>query len=204
MGAFNVGTFHVGNSDKATHLLTPLLLLLAIGGWYWLSQSAAPAPVAPATQPGATPLRATATAEQPAVASTAAQQGLIGQATPWGAAGLEPTATAIATAAVVAPGAIALYGPPAGSRFGAGDAVSFYWSWPDALAEGQRFVLYLVSAGERRPLGEVDEANLGRAYQLRVPVEETGDFRWEVVLEEAATGATIGASESRAISIIGS
>jgi len=105
---------------------------------------------------------------------------------------------------VIAPGAIVLYGPPAGSRFGAGDAVSFYWSWPDALAEGQRFVLYLVSAGERRPLGQVDEANLGRAYHLRVPVEETGDFRWEVVLEDAATGATIGLSENRAVSIISS
>ncbi|MCW5861523.1 MAG: hypothetical protein KIT52_00325 [Anaerolineae bacterium] len=179
----------------------PLLLLLAIGGWYWLSQSVAPAPVAPtpaaATQPGATVI-----VEQPSAASTAAPQGLIGQATPWGAAGLEPTATA--TVAVIAPGAIVLYGPPAGSRFGAGDAVSFYWSWPDALAEGQRFVLYLVSAGERRPLGQVDEANLGRAYHLRVPVEETGDFRWEVVLEDAATGATIGLSENRAVSIISS
>lgn len=192
----------MGNGDKAARLVVPLLLLLAIGGWYWLSQPAVPAP-AVATL-AATPLRATAIAEQPSAASTAAPQGLIGQATPWGAAGLEPTATAMATAAVIAPGAITLYGPPAGSRFGAGDAVSFYWSWPDALAEGQRFVLYLVSAGERRPLGEVDEANLGRAYHLRVPVEETGDFLWEVVLEEAATGATIGASESRAISIIGS
>ncbi len=198
--------FRVGNGDKATRLVIPLLLLLAIGGWYWLSQSVAPAPavatLATATQPGATPLRATAIAEQPAAASTAAPQGLIGQATPWGAAGLEPTATA--TVAVVAPGAIALYGPPAGSRFGAGDAVSFYWSWPDALAEGQRFVLYLVSGDERQPLGQVDETNLGRAYQLRVLVEETGEFRWEVVLEDAATGATIGASENRAISIMGS
>jgi len=200
-----VGARSVGNGDRATRVVIPLLLLLAIGGWYWLSQSAVPAPAA-GSQSTAMPPRVTTTAARPA-ASTAAPQGLIGQATPWGAAGLEPTAAATVAAvapAAVALGAIALYGPPAGSRFGVGDAVSFYWSWPDALAEGQRFVLYLVSAGERRPLGQVDEVNLGRIYQLRVPVEETGDFRWEVVLEDAATGATIGASENRAISLIGS
>ena len=50
-----------------------------------------------------------------------------------------------------------------------------------------------------RPLGEVDEANLGRAYQLRVPVGEAGDFRWEVVLEDESTGAIIAVSEARAI-----
>ncbi|HOU39802.1 MAG TPA: hypothetical protein PK829_00910 [Promineifilum sp.] len=189
----------MGSGGKAARLATPLLLLLAIGGWYWLSQSAVARPTAVTV---VTPMRASATAASPMAASTAPPQGLIGQATPWGAAGLEPTATA--TVAVVAPGAIALYGPPAGSRFGVGDDVSFYWSWPDELADGQRFVLYLVSAGERRPLGQVDETNLGRAYHLRVPVEETGEFRWEVVLEDAATGATIGASENRAISMIGS
>lgn len=188
----------MSNGGKMAHLAMPLLLLLAIGGWYWLSQSVAPAagtPVAP-TSSGAT------AGVVPTAASTALPQGLIGQATPWGAAGLEPTATA--TAVVAAPGTIALYGPPAGSRFGAGDTVSFYWSWPGELADGQRFVLYLVRANERQPLGQVDEANLGRVYQLRVAVEETGDFRWEVVLEDGLTGAIIGASENRLISVIGS
>ena len=51
----------------------------------------------------------------------------------------------------------------------------------------------------RRPLGQVDELNLGRAYQLRVPVGEAGDFRWEVVLEDESTGAIIAVSEARAI-----
>ena len=125
---------------------------------------------------------------------------LVGLATPWGAAGLEPTATATAAAsAVFAPGSIDVYGPPAGSRFRAADEVVFYWGWSDELAEGQRFVLYLVATDRRRPLGQVDELNLGRAYQLRVPVGEAGDFRWEVVLEDESTGAIIAVSEARAI-----
>lgn len=183
---------------SAGRLIVPLLLLLAIGGWYWLAQTAGPSPTV------ALPTVA-ATAAAPAstvVAATTAPQGLVGLATPWGAAGLEPTAAA--TAPAVAAGAIVLYGPPAGSNFGVGDAVSFYWDWPDALADGQRFVLYLLIADERRALGQVEEANLGRVYHLRVPVEETGDFRWEIVLEDATTGATIGASENRAIRVIGS
>ncbi len=134
----------------------------------------------------------------PAAAGTV---GLVGLATPWGAAGLEPTATA--TVSIVAPAAIAVLGPPAGSRFRAADAVTFYWSWPDELADGQRFVVYVLDAGERRPLGEVDEANLGRAYQLRAAVGQAGDFRWEVVLEDGATGEIIGRSEPRTIAIAG-
>jgi hypothetical protein len=128
---------------------------------------------------------------------------LLGLATPWGAAGLEPTATAMATpSTIVAPGAIAVYGPPAGSRFRAADAVVFYWSWPDELAEGQRFVLYLMAADDRQALGQVDEANLGRAYQLRAPVGKAGDFRWEVVLEDVSTGAIIAVSAARTISAV--
>jgi len=181
-------------------LIVPILLLAAIGGWFWLGQTAAPVtgatPTAPSpvATPDATAL--VATAEAPAEAAL-----LVGPATPWGAAGLEPTATPLPTAApgVAAPGIIGVFGPPAGSRFRAADAVVFYWTWPQELAEGQRFVLYLVAAEGRRPLGQVDQANLGRAYQLRAPVGEAGDFRWEVVLEDGSTGAIIAASEPRAI-----
>ena len=185
-------------------LLTPLLLLLALGGWYWLSRTVAPPPVvttasvptAAATRRAATPAPSNSTPM-----ATGETLGLVGLATPWGAAGLEPTATA--TASAIAPRASAVFGPPAGSRFRTADAVTFYWSWPDVLADGQRFVVYVVDADERRPLGELDEANLGRAYQLRAPVGQTGDFRWEVVLEDGATGATIGRSEPRTIAIVG-
>ena len=180
----------------AQTVVVPFLLLAALGGWFWLGQQAATGtPVTPlAARPSALP---EATAATPGEASTAAAL-LVGPATPWGAAGLEPTATAAATLAA-APGTIAVYGPPAGSRFRAADAVVFYWSWPEELAEGQHFVLYLVAADGRQPLGQVDEANLGRAYQLRAPVGEAGDFRWEVVLEDESTGAIIAASEARAI-----
>jgi hypothetical protein len=48
----------------------------------------------------------------------------------------------------------------------------------------------------------VDEANLGRAYQLRAPVGKAGDFRWEVVLEDVSTGAIIAVSAARTISAV--
>jgi hypothetical protein len=182
-------------------LAVPILLLAALGGWFWLGQQAAP--VAPATAVAARPSDEAATTSSDAAqtpAATAAEM-LVGLATPWGAAGLEPTATA-EPSAVVAPGAIAVYGPPAGSRFRAGDTVVFYWSWADELAEGQRFVLYRVADDGRQVLGQVDEANLGRVYQLRASVGQAGDFRWEVVLEDESTGAIIAASEARALSAL--
>ena len=192
-----------GRRRTVVNLLTPLLLLLALGGWYWLSRPVAPTPVTTASGPTTTAATGAATPNLSSEATAAPAQaiGLVGLATPWGAAGLEPTATA--TVSAVAPGAIALFGPPSGSRFRAADAVTFYWSWPDELADGQRFVVYLLDAAERRPLGELDEANMGRAYQLSAPVGQTGDFRWEVVLEDEATGATIGRSEPRTIAIVG-
>lgn len=187
----------------ARTLAVPILLLAALGGWFWLGQQAAPS--APATAVAARP-SATTPATRPPDAppiATAAEM-LVGLATPWGAAGLEPTATATAAAsAVFAPGSIDVYGPPAGSRFRAADAVTFYWSWPDELADGQRFVVYLITVEGRQSLGELDEANMGRAYQLSAPVGQTGDFRWEVVLEDSATGETIGRSEPRTIGIVG-
>ncbi len=186
----------------AQTLIMPILLLAALGGWFWLGQQAAPG--APATIMAARPSAAAATTAPPDAtqlpASTAAAL-LVGPATPWGAAGLEPTATA-APSAAVAPGTIGVYGPPAGSRFRAADAIVFYWHWSDELAQGQRFVVYLITADGRQALGQVDEVNLGRAYQLRAPVGKAGDFRWEVVLEDDSTGAIIAASEARAIILI--
>ena len=63
-----------------------------------------------------------------------------------------------ATSPNIKPGGLVTVYDRNGSRFGAGDAVSFYWSWPDALAEGQRFVLYLVSGDERQLGGAVQAA----------------------------------------------
>ncbi len=145
----------------AQTLIVPILLLAALGGWFWLGQQAAPG--APATIVAARPSAAAATTAPPDAAQLPAPTAaalLVGPATPWGAAGLEPTATA-EPSAVVAPGTIDVYGPPAGSRFRAADEVVFYWSWPDDLAEGQHFVLYLIAADGRQALGQVAEVNLG-------------------------------------------
>lgn len=192
-----------GRRRLAVNLLTPLLLLVALGGWYWLSRSVALPVVATSSTPSvaATSAAGASAPLNDTPAATSQALGLVGLATPWGAAGLEPTATA--TVGAMVPGTIALFGPPAGSRFRAADVVTFYWSWPDELDDGQRFVVYLLDAAERRPLGELDEANMGRAYQLSASVGQTGDFQWEVVLEDSATGETIGRSAPRTIGIVG-
>ena len=192
-----------GSRRLAVNLLTPLLLLVALGGWYWLSRSVAPPVVATSSTPSvaATSAAGASAPLNDTPAATSQALGLVGLATPWGAAGLEPTATV--TVGAMVPGTIALFGPPVGSRFRAADVVTFYWSWPDELDDGQRFVVYLLDAAERRPLGELDEANMGRAYQLSASVGQTGDFQWEVVLEDSATGETIGRSTPRTIGIAG-
>lgn len=185
----------------ARSLVPPFLLLLAIGGWYWLSHLTEVAPVEPVTATPRPPVLTEMASQVAAETATSAPQGLVGLATPWGAAGLEPTATP--TVVAVVPGSITLFGPPLGSRFATADEVSFYWSWPGALTEGQQFVLYLVTAGGRRPLGQLNEANLGQIYHLSRSVGEAGDYRWEVVLEDGVTGAIIGRSESRPLTVVG-
>ena len=105
----------------AVNLLVPLVLLLALGGWFWLSRAVARPPAV--TNASVPTLAATSLAgtSRPLSDTTATGQdvGLVGLATPWGAAGLEPAPTA--TLSVVAPGTIALFGPPTSSRFRAAD-----------------------------------------------------------------------------------
>lgn len=133
-----------------------------------------------------------------------------GPATPWAVAGGlgEPAAAPTSIAAVTAPPAVVLplLGPPTGSMFQAGDVVTFYWSSPEPAGHGRRFVVYLSDGDARLVLGTVDEENLGRAYQLQAApgraVGEASSYSWAVVLEDGQTGAIIGQSEIRTITIL--
>lgn len=181
-------------------LLTPGLLLLAIAGWFWASQTPAGSPILTTTP------RPTATV----AASAVAEQGLVGLATPWATGGDAPSDAVTTTPPPTPTGApepIVVLGPPAGSLFRAGDTVSFYWEWPRPLAGEQRFVLYVAAAGLPVAVAEVDAANLGSVYQAQAAagaaMSEAGTYQWWVVLEDAATGQTLGQSAPRPIGTVG-
>jgi hypothetical protein len=101
---------------------------------------------------------------------------------------------------------IAPQGPPAGSVYGLNDRLTFFWDAPGEVRDGWRFVVYLEADGGRTPIGVVDTANLGQAYQLRVApgaiIGEPGEYRWSVVLEDSESGAIIGQSEPRGITLL--
>lgn len=186
---------------------------LALVGWLrWRGQQPAAGTDTGGTTQPATPDVAPAVATEAmatALATDAPGDGfgvVAGRATPWAVPGGpgEPTATAT-TVPTLPSGAITLLGPPAGSLFRPEDVVSFYWSSPVAPGLGQQFVVYLVTAEGQTPLGMVSAANLGQGYQLQVApgsVGETGQFSWYVVLQDESSGAILGASESRALTIM--
>lgn len=133
-----------------------------------------------------------------------------GPATPWAVAGGpgEPTAVPTPEPAMTTPPALALalLGPPGESVFQAGDVVTFYWSSPELSGDGRQFVVYLLNGDERLALGVVDKENLGLGYQLQAvlgqSVGQAGNYGWVVVLEDNSTGAIIGQSEIRSITIL--
>lgn len=197
-------------------ILFLLLVGAALGGWIWYS-SRPFVPAASVATPAATVTRSPV-ATPPASTAVAAVDdipgdgfGIVpGPATPWAVAGGpgEPTATPeqleIEPASLAGP--IVLLGPPADSFFRMGDAVTFYWSSPEPLLSGHQYTVYLLSDGAQVALGSAVEANLGNGFQLpAVPgqsVEEPGRLSWLIALEDQATGAIIGQSEVRVITLI--
>ena len=83
--------------------------------------------------------------------------------------------------------------------------MSFYWNSPAAPGRGQQFVVYLTTAEGQEPLGVVNSANFGQGYQLQAApgsVGETGQFSWYVVLQDGSSGTIMGASETRALTVM--
>ncbi len=198
------------NLPRTIHLIIFLLIVgLALAGWVRYSNR----PLAPADSATATPAPA-ATAGAQAAPTSAAEPvdvpgdgyGVVpGPATPWavaGGPGEQPAA--LPESPPAAP--IALIGPPPGSLFRMGDGMTFYWSSPEPLAPGRQFTVYLLTDGVQVALGSVAEANLGLGYRLSaVPgqgAEQPGPFSWLVPIEDQASGAIIGQSAARPITLI--
>jgi hypothetical protein len=102
--------------------------------------------------------------------------------------------------------AVQLLGPPPESTFPINDTVSFYWHWPQPLAEDQRFALYLLADDQERLLGIVDEPNLGTSFRLSASpgefVETTGTIQWQVRLESELLEYPLTESKVRSIALI--
>lgn len=195
---------------RTTHLIIFLLIVgLTLAGWVWYS-TRSPAPAATMT---ASPAANGTPAPPAAVAEAADIPGdgfgmVLGPATPWaipGGPGELPT-PAVAPDPLPAAAPIELIGPPPGSFFRMGDAVTFYWSSPEPLIPGRRFTVYLLADGAQVALGSVAEANLGLGYRLSaVPgrsAGQPGPFSWSIALEDSASGTIIGQSEVRAMTLI--
>ena len=134
-----------------------------------------------------------------------------GPATPWAIAGgpgeLAATALPVAETAIAPVAAIGLLGPPADSLFRSAEVVSFFWAAPEPAVNGNRYTVYLIDGDERFTLGEVTGPNLGGSFQLPANIGqiagEPGEYDWQVVLRDEATGNILAASEARRITIIG-
>lgn len=84
--------------------------------------------------------------------------------------------------------------------------MSFYWNSPDGVISGGRFIVYILDGPERIALGEVISPNVGDAFVVQAGVGQivggAGDYEWQVVMEDPASGEVMGASETRRLALI--
>ena len=193
---------------RTTHLISFLLIVgLALAGWVWYSTRllALPAPATPAPAAAATAQASPTSVVEPVDAPGDGYGIVPGPATPWAVAG-GPGEQPTPAPDPPPPAPIALIGPPPGSLFRMGDGVTFYWSSPEPPGPGRQFTVYLLTGGAQVALGSVAEANLGLGYQLSaVPgqaVEQPGQFSWLIAIEDQASGAIIGQSAVRPLTLI--
>ncbi len=83
--------------------------------------------------------------------------------------------------------------------------LQFSWNYPMPLAEGQRFMIYWRSDGRTQAVGTVSQPALRSQYLLDAPdlygLLKSGDFMWQVVLEDEAGNALV-VSEERPLLIL--
>jgi hypothetical protein len=150
-----------------------------------------------------TPLPAVATVTSP---PESVDRPTIGLATPWEVAGGAAYSPASTDGITATPMPIVVQGPPSASLFRSSDEISFLWTWPQELDEGDRFVVYLTTNGERSPVGAVTDMNLGMGYQIQTILGEIvgkpGTYGWQVVLESLDGEVIIAQSEVRPITLM--
>ncbi|MEW5988845.1 MAG: hypothetical protein AB1791_19655, partial [Chloroflexota bacterium] len=93
---------------------------------------------------------------------------------------------------------IALVRPNPGAQYLLSDFLAFVWRWPQPLAAGQWFTLYVQAGDQEFAAGLVTTAVSQDFYALQIIANQVaaadGVYYWQVRLEDAATGATLGYS----------
>ncbi len=122
-------------------------------------------------------------------------------------AGTPPTLPPTTAAAAVESGDFTITGPSPYRAFAPDETVVFAWVWPDNLAVGQQFVVYMTGRYGRFPVGMVTQASTPGQYELALPARELagepGAYEWQVVLETAASGGQVAASELLPLNLVG-
>lgn len=103
-------------------------------------------------------------------------------------------------------GTIEILGPPPDSEITRNDTLTFDWFWPIPLDPGQQFAVHLLSDEGTYLLGVVTTPITGSRYRLQVAgrelAMEAGEYQWQIVMEQAATGDILFASDSRPIHFV--
>lgn len=93
---------------------------------------------------------------------------------------------------------VALVRPNPGASFLLSDFLAFVWRWPEPLAAGQWFTLYVQAGEQEFAAGLVTTPTSRDFYTLQVVANlvaaADGVYYWQVRLEDAATGDTLAYS----------
>lgn len=103
---------------------------------------------------------------------------------------------------------ITLSGPPNESSFPSNSIVTFYWNWPQPLAENHQFALTLINSDQEQQIATIDEQNLGQQYALTV---DTGTIDlttpesllfWQIQLINSESGTILAQSVRRELLLL--
>ncbi len=115
-----------------------------------------------------------------------------------------PTATPHPTYPLTAH--ITLAGPPNNSILPDTESVSFYWTFPSLVYEGDYFSLFIINDTQEAHIATIFEPNLGSTYRITVSAEElrnaTGQIQWLIRLKNDLETAPLRTSEVRTFTFL--
>jgi hypothetical protein len=98
---------------------------------------------------------------------------------------------------------ITLLDPSEGRTISDQDSIDFSWSWPEAVTEGEQFLLYAYSNGNPFVIDSVNVSSDDLIYRTTVPISVfsygTGLYQWHVVLQESGNRTPLAESPRRDI-----
>ena len=138
---------------------------------------------------------------------TAVPAGALANSTTTATATVTLSSTPMTTPTSVLEVPVELLAPANNSEFSSGNDITFGWTYVAPLETEQQFVIYLLSDGsEAAHFGPVTETVVDSHYRLLVDGDAlnipAGTYEWQIILEDAATGAQLAASSQRTITFL--